>query len=107
MSSRRRRKLARLRGYGKQSRPTRARGLKLYVEEQHGLVPVVAPHAGAWVETDTGIHEVRGSNPVVGPRRVQPISVTALCLYGDGDNVILTAAIWGIAYPVAPLRPAE
>lgn len=51
MSSRRRRKLARLRGYGKQSRPTRARGLKLYVEEQHGLVPVVAPHAGAWVET--------------------------------------------------------
>ena len=33
------------------SRPMRARGLKLDVEELRIVVGAVAPHAGAWIET--------------------------------------------------------
>ena len=34
----------------KPSLPTRERGLKLFELERTKLLPVVAPHAGAWIE---------------------------------------------------------
>ena len=33
------------------SHPTRVRGLKPLTTEKEGLIPTVAPHAGAWIET--------------------------------------------------------
>ena len=33
------------------SRPMRARGLKLLLDESKTICPGVAPHAGAWIET--------------------------------------------------------
>ena len=36
---------------GKVSPPTRGRGLKHIVSQKHAAVLVVAPHAGAWIET--------------------------------------------------------
>ena len=36
---------------GQQSRPTRARGLKPLLRHRHGRLVHVAPHAGAWIET--------------------------------------------------------
>ena len=37
--------------YAKQSRPTRARGLKPYLNLNPTAEACVAPHAGAWIET--------------------------------------------------------
>ena len=47
------------------SRPTRARGLKLYIWGVYSLISVVAPHAGAWIETimDGGNAEYAPSRP--------------------------------------------
>ena len=36
---------------GKRSHPTRVRGLKPMIAALAGLAPLVAPHAGAWIET--------------------------------------------------------
>jgi len=48
------------------SRPTRARGLKPYNTISHSCETDVAPHAGAWIETETGvtvIHQDRRRAP--------------------------------------------
>ena len=37
---------------GSKSRPMRARGLKQFVTTPEGISSAVAPHAGAWIETD-------------------------------------------------------
>ena len=35
-----------------ESHPTRVRGLKLYCEHLRLYMTLVAPHAGAWIETE-------------------------------------------------------
>ena len=43
------------------SRPMRARGLKQFIEVIAERIEMVAPHAGAWVETSLGILHFRPS----------------------------------------------
>ena len=52
--------ILRARSSSGESRPMRARGLKQKDLEDHGGEYIVAPHAGAWIETMKRINEIRG-----------------------------------------------
>ena len=45
-----------------QSPPTRGRGLKLLRRRMHDMIDIVAPHAGARIETRTGRRSVKPKN---------------------------------------------
>ena len=74
------------------SRPTRARGLKLLRIGSIDSMASVAPHAGAWIETDEGVYY--GIIRKVAPHAGAWIETQGKCKVRESYQVAPHAGAW-------------